>query len=431
MSPIKPPEAQDGPSGFDPGQEDPPIRFGVWGDSAVGAGVVGSSGQAGSSDPGGTTPGGAGTLGINNENQGIGVLGRADKNTGTAVLGTSSQGTAVSGLTKGVNPAVAGKGTQGPGVSGTSEQGAGVVGVSRDSDGVTATSTTAAGLTATGEAGAGVVANSKTGTGVKAVSFSGSGVEAASTTGTAVGATSHDGTAVRGDSGHSDTSGFQFGFSPNSGPGVMGTSFNGSGVFGFSEDRTGVHADGNVGIFASGRTLAGRFDGDVHVSGTLTQGVADVRIDHPLDPGNRFLSHSSVTSAVRKNVYDGTTTLDAEGAATVELPDYFEVLNEECQYQLTPLGDPAPNLHISSPVSGNRFAIAGGRPQQRVCWQITGARRDAWSRAHPLRTEAEKPPEECGYYLHPEAHGQRPERAIASLHHPEVVRRRWGGEERG
>ncbi|UZJ33137.1 hypothetical protein [Streptomyces endophytica] len=167
------------------------------------------------------------------------------------------------------------------------------------------------------------------------------------------------------------------------------------------------------------------------MTGTLTQGAADVRIDHPLDPENHFLAHASVASPEMKNVYDGTATLDSEGTATVQLPDYFEALNEEFQYQLTPLGDPAPELHISSPVAENRFAIAGGRPQQRVCWQITGARRDAWARANPFRAEAKKAPEECGYYLHPEAHGQRSERAIARLHHPEVVTRRWNGKGRG
>ncbi|MEE4420267.1 hypothetical protein [Streptomyces bugieae] len=414
MSPIGPPQAQDGPSGFDPGQENPPIKFGVWGDSAVGAGVVGSSGQAGNTDPSGTTPGGAGTLGINNESQGIGVLGRADKSTGTAVLGTSSQGTGVAGLTKGVNPAVAGTAAQGPGVAGTSEQGAGVVGVSKDGTGVSGTSTAGAGLSGTGETGAGVVADSKSGTGIKATSA----------TGTAVSADCFDGTGILGHAGHSENSGFGFGFSPNSGPGVMGTSFHGSGVFGFSEDSDGVSAEGLVGLSASGRPIAGRFSGDVHVTGTLTQGAADVRIDHPLDPENHFLAHASVASPEMKNVYDGTVTLDSEGAATVQLPDYFEALNEEFQYQLTPLGDPAPELHISSPVSENRFAIAGGRPDQRVCWQITGTRRDAWARANPLRAEAKKAPEECGYYLHPEAHGQRSDRAIARLHHPDVVTRR-------
>ncbi|MEV3912623.1 hypothetical protein [Streptomyces canus] len=404
MSPIGPPQAQDGPSGFDPGQETPPLGFGVWGDSAGGSGVVGSSGRPGTTGPGGTQSGGAGVLGINNESHGIGVLGTADADGGTAVLGTSSQGTGVCGRATGLNPAVAGTGTQGPGVSGTSEQGTGVTG----------TSTGGAGLTGASTAGAGVTASSD----------GGNGLLATSATGTAVAAFSNDGIAVLGRCGHSDTSGFGFGFAPNQAPGVMGTSFNGPGVQGLSIDGTGVRADGQTGIIARGTLMAGSFEGDVNVTGNLTKGGGGFRIDHPLDPENRYLAHSFVESPEMKNIYDGTTTLDAGGTATVDLPDWFEALNENFHYQLTAFGGPAPNLHISRTVTGNRFSIAGGDPRQRVCWQVTGTRRDAWARANPVVEEAEKAPQERGYYLHPGAHGQSAERAVAKANHPEPVTRR-------
>ncbi|MEV7379085.1 hypothetical protein [Streptomyces lydicus] len=410
MSPIGPPQAQDGPSGFDPGLEDPPVKFGVWGDSSVGSGVVGSSGRPGTTGPSGTTPGGAGTLGINQESQGVGVLGRADASTGTAVLGTSGQGTGVAGRSKGANPGVAGVSKDGDGVTGTSTAGNGVSGTSTAGNGMSGISTAG---------GTGVVAGSQSGKGLKADSVTGTGIES----------DSFDGIGILGQCGHTDSGGFGFGFGPNTAPGVMGTSFNGSGVHGFSFSSAGMRAIGNVGIVADGEPLAGDFRGDVQVSGALTQGGGGIHIDHPLDPENRFLDHAFVQSPEMKNVYDGTATLDDRGTATVQLPDWFDALNENVQYQLTAIGGPAPSLHISSPVEENRFAIAGGDPGQQVCWQVTGARRDAWARTHPVVADGKKEPEERGYYLHPEAHGQPAERAIGRLRHPETVTRESRVEE--
>ena len=38
------------------------------------------------------------------------------------------------------------------------------------------------------------------------------------------------------------------------------------------------------------------------------------------------------------NVYNGNVTTDANGDATVILPDYFEALNRDFLYQLTVIG---------------------------------------------------------------------------------------------
>jgi hypothetical protein len=53
-----------------------------------------------------------------------------------------------------------------------------------------------------------------------------------------------------------------------------------------------------------------------------------------------------------------------------------------------------------------------------VGWQVTDVRRDAWALAHPLVVEEDKAPEEQGYYLHPEEHGQSAERDVSSIRHP-------------
>ena len=91
-----------------------------------------------------------------------------------------------------------------------------------------------------------------------------------------------------------------------------------------------------------------------------------------------------------KNVYDGIAVLDANGEAAVMLPDWFEALNEGFRYQLTPVGAPAPQLHIADEIAHPQFRIAGGVPGQRVCWQVTGVRKDPWARAHPVVVEEPK-----------------------------------------
>jgi hypothetical protein len=56
--------------------------------------------------------------------------------------------------------------------------------------------------------------------------------------------------------------------------------------------------------------LAGNFSGNVSVSGSLSKGGGSFKIDHPLDPANKYLYHSFVESPDMKNIYDGVATLD-------------------------------------------------------------------------------------------------------------------------
>jgi len=153
-------------------------------------------------------------------------------------------------------------------------------------------------------------------------------------------------------------------------------------------------------------------NGDVIITGNLTKGSGSFRIDHPLDPANKYLSHSFVESPDMMNVYNGNVRLDANGEAWVELPEWFEALNRDFRYQLTALGAPGPSLHIAAEVSGNRFKIAGGRAGGRVSWQVTGIRKDAFARAHRIPVEEQKPAAERGFYLHPEVFGQPADRGI-------------------
>jgi hypothetical protein len=151
---------------------------------------------------------------------------------------------------------------------------------------------------------------------------------------------------------------------------------------------------------------AGGFEGDVKVWGSVTKSGGSFQIDHPLDPANKYLSHSFVESPDMMNVYNGNITLDANGEAVVRLPDWFEALNMDFRYQITPIGAPGPNLYIAEEVKSNSFKIAGGKPGSKVSWQVTGVRKDAYANAHRIEVEEEKPRSERGHYLHPELYGQ-------------------------
>lgn len=180
-----------------------------------------------------------------------------------------------------------------------------------------------------------------------------------------------------------------------------------SGVYGeASKDHangvTGWNTGNGVGVFGHSESgYAGYFDGPVSTPAYMITGGAGVKIDHPLDPENQYLYHSFVESPDMKNVYDGVVNLDADGAAWVELPEWFEAVNKDFRYQLTPIGASAPNLYIAQEIESNRFQIAGGEPGLKVSWQVTGIRHDPYAEAHPMAVEEAKSPEEQGTYLHP------------------------------
>jgi len=187
---------------------------------------------------------------------------------------------------------------------------------------------------------------------------------------------------------------------------ASGSSGDAFGVAGGSASLAGAGVYG----FNSGGGYAGYFQGAVHVNGTLSKAAGSFRIDHPLDPAGKYLSHSFVESPDMMNVYNGNVTLDGNGEAWVELPEWFEALNRDFRYQLTPLGDWSA-LWVAHEIEGNRFLIRGG-PHARASWQVTGIRRDAWAEAHRIPVEEAKPEAERGRYLHPELFGEPAEKSL-------------------
>jgi len=209
--------------------------------------------------------------------------------------------------------------------------------------------------------------------------------------------------------------------------GFLGTST--AGVYGESdlEDGVGVGArnlgeKGAAFYGVSEKGMAALFEGRVVIDGLLLstkitagevyakEGLIGAnagkffKIDHPLDPENQYLVHSSVESSEYKNFYDGIATLDANGTASVTLPHWFEALNRDFRYQLTPIGAYAP-LYIGHEIEQGRFQIAGGKSGMRVSWMVTGVRRDPYAAAHPVQVEQPKASHERGKYLAPREYG--------------------------
>jgi hypothetical protein len=157
------------------------------------------------------------------------------------------------------------------------------------------------------------------GPGVEGNSTSGIAVIGNSASNTGVAGRTADGTGVIGNS----AGGFLS-------AGVLGNSDGGffvTGVLGTSSAQTGV------GVFGRGQFRAGFFEGDVQVTGSLIKPGGGFRIDHPLEPAHKYLSHSFVESPDMKNVYDGVVALDEHGECRVELPEWFEALN--CDFPLS------------------------------------------------------------------------------------------------
>jgi hypothetical protein len=179
-----------------------------------------------------------------------------------------------------------------------------------------------------------------------------------------------------------------------------------------------AYSQAGASAFLADGSDAGDFYGPVNVNGTLTKSGGSFKIDDPLDPANKYLSHSFVESPDMKNIYDGVVTLDASGQAEVALPDWFGALNKDFRYQLTAMGAPGPNLYIAAEISENRFKIAGGAAGAKVSWQVTGTRQDAWANAHRIPVEELKPAQERGSYLAPELFGQPQEKSVRLARRP-------------
>lgn len=153
--------------------------------------------------------------------------------------------------------------------------------------------------------------------------------------------------------------------------------------------------------------------GDLSVTGDLAaSGVKNFKIDHPLDPANKYLKHASVESNEVLNLYRGTEIFDADGQVVVNLPDYYEAVNKNPSYQLTPIGAYM-QLYIAEEIFNGTFVIAGGIPGKKVSWTVQAERNDPYMQyySEAAQMEVDKG-ENRGRYLTPEVYGQPKEKGI-------------------
>ncbi len=216
------------------------------------------------------------------------------------------------------------------------------------------------------------------------------------------------------------------------GHGVYGIGFNGTvgetnysqGMALYGENFDAIAPLGN-GIGAAGRGYYGIVGEDRYLGGAAgaygvlsngdfgATGVKTFIIDHPSDPENKNLRHFSAESNEVLNIYRGNAVFDANGEAIIELPDYYDAINKNPSYNLTPVGGYA-QLYVKEEISEGKFIIGGGTQGLKVSWTIYAERNDAYLQQHPEKraVEVEKREGQKGRYFMPELYGQPAEKAI-------------------
>lgn len=123
-------------------------------------------------------------------------------------------------------------------------------------------------------------------------------------------------------------------------------------------------------------------EGDITVSGKISAVSKQFVIQHPLDPQNKCLVHSTLEGPELAVFYRGEAQLN-QGEATIELPSYFEALTQK-QHRtvlLTPIheqGSSATSLSASH-VKEGKFTvktIGNCNPSQKFYWEVKAIRAD-------------------------------------------------------
>lgn len=140
--------------------------------------------------------------------------------------------------------------------------------------------------------------------------------------------------------------------------------------------------------------------GNLVVQGNLSKGGGSFKIDHPLDPYNKYLYHSFVESPDMMNIYNGIITTNENGVAQVSMPDWFTTLNMDFRYQLTLIGAFGQAIIKDKMNDLGSFTIETNIPNAEVSWQVTGIRNDTWAQQNRIPVEEEKSFNERGTLLH-------------------------------
>ena len=359
-----------------------------------------------------------------------------------SLTGSVAVGALLTAANSGLGDGVSGSAQDGAGVRGRSDNGAGVEGNSNSSQGVRGVSTSGVGVVGGSNTGGGVFGSTINGIGVRGLSNTGAGVSGFSINGFGISGESDTSAGVYAKGGTQDSFGAEgvlakggdgnvsaaAGIFSQGGDAGDAIASGGAGVSAFGGTGSGAGSVGGYGLIASGGAgingaapgLAGTFNGDVNVTGKLTKTMGTFKIDHPLDPENKYLYHSFVESPDMMNIYNGNITTDSDGEAVVEMPEYFDALNKDFRYQLTVIGTFAQAI-VATRMKDNRFVIRTSSPNVDVSWQVTGVRRDSFANKNRVQVEENKSERERGYYLHPEVFDQSEEKSVEWARHPELM----------
>src|ERR1700722_6433616 len=153
---------------------------------------------------------------------------------------------------------------------------------------------------------------------------------------------------------------------------------NDSAIFGYSGATTGdsngayfysssPQGSGVVGVNNNSTGFGGYFVGNVAVTGTLTKGARSFKIDDPIDPANKYLSHSFVESPDMMNIYNGNVVTNAKGYAVVTMPPWFEALNADFRYKLTTVGSLS-QATVAREIRKGKFVLLSSKHHVKIPW---------------------------------------------------------------
>jgi len=173
--------------------------------------------------------------------------------------------------------------------------------------------------------------------------------------------------------------------------------------------------DWGPGLYADGNGRAAVFQNSIQVYGGIYKTVCNFEIDHPLDPLNKVLRHTSVESPGPIVMYRGKAQLDASGEALIALPEYFVALTKEDEATITLTAIGRPFLTGYEWEGGFAAFRAYGEPDREVSWVVYADRDDpAMDQYRDLVEEEKGPGVGCpkGTLLNPIAYGYPEERGV-------------------
>lgn len=142
---------------------------------------------------------------------------------------------------------------------------------------------------------------------------------------------------------------------------------------------------------------------DVVASGTTQQvnitadsfnmtGSKNFRIDHPVYPKQKWLSHAATESDERLLIYRRVIDTDNNGDGNVIMPEWFLMINKNITTH--------PDKPCDVSRANNAFRIKNGPVNDKVVLLIVGERDDDWAKAVPFPVVSDKDGEDIGYLAH-------------------------------